>query len=180
MFDLDDELNKAIAHYEGRFGHRDTDFRLLPVGFHSQNYAQSLVHEGAGTIAVKLNERVKNNDLLLKYQLWHEAVHCLAPTESIETIWFEEGLAVESAMHAPFVNRKFRKACTADIRASPWDHPWQAFLKLKATDEQIRAVHERAPQRKFDLITSDLIIEVFDAPQQLADTLCQRMGKARP
>jgi hypothetical protein len=74
-FDFDDELQKAVAHFEGRYGPRDTSFRFLSVAFHSKPYAQTLVSESARTIAVRLDQAAKNNDLRLKYQLWHEAVH---------------------------------------------------------------------------------------------------------
>lgn len=178
-FDFDEELSKAIAHFEGRFGERDKKFRLLPVALHQKPFAQTLVSESACTIAVRLNEAVKDNDLLLKYQIWHEAIHCLAPTESIQTIWFEEGLAVQSAMRAPFVNRKFRKACERDIASTSWNAPWQAFLKLTTTDEKIREIHERAPARKFDNITPDIIVDVFCVSNDLANSLCRRMDASR-
>lgn len=146
---------------------------------HGAHYAQTLVSESKRTIAVRLNQTAKHNDLLLKYQVWHEAIHCLAPTESMETIWFEEGLAVQSAMRAPFVGRKFRQACKADIRRTSWYAPWKAFIGLEASDEQIRAVHEQCPERKFDKVTTDLIKAVFGAPDNVADALCKRMGKSR-
>jgi hypothetical protein len=178
-FDFDVELLNAVAHFEGRYGPRDKSFDFLPVAFHAEPYAQTLVSERARTIAVRLDQAAKNDDLRLRYQIWHEAVHCLAPTESKETIWFEEGLAVESAGRAPFVNRKYRKGIEARLRGTSWGAPWQAFLNLKATDDQIRAIHERAPGRKFDAVTAPLIIDIFNADKVLADTLCRRMRQDR-
>jgi hypothetical protein len=97
----------------------------------------------------------------------------------METLWFEEGLAVESAGRAPFVNRQYRKGLEAELRGTSWGAPWQAFLKLKAKDDQIREVHERSTGRRFDAITPQLIIDVFSADQHLADTLCRRMTRDR-
>jgi hypothetical protein len=177
--DFDQELNKAIAYFEGRFGKRDMRFQLQPVELHQKRFAQTLVSEAAHTITVCLDEATREDDLLLKHQLWHEAVHCLAPTESIQTIWFEEGLAVWCAMRAPFVNRKFRRAREKHIDGTSWGDPYRAFVKLKATDEQIRTVHERAPGRKFDNITANLIVDVFGVKDDLANQLCRRMGTDR-
>jgi hypothetical protein len=179
-FDFDDELSKAIAHYEDRFGERDKRFHILPVAFHGRPYAQSIVDDHQFTVAVRLNVAAQHHDLSLKYQLWHEAVHCLAPVNSMRTLWFEEGLAVQCCMYAPPINRQYRKATEPGLkRHRDWYDPWQAFKKLKATDEQIRTIHERAPERKFDLITQDLLIDVFEASQELADTLCCRLGDTR-
>ena len=64
-------------------------------------------------------------------------------------------------MCAPPINRQYRKATEPGLkRHRDWYDPWQAFKKLKATDEKIRTIHERAPERKFDLITQDLIINI--------------------
>ena len=82
-------------------------------------------------------------------------------------------------MHAPFVNRKFRRARESDVGHTSWGGPYRAFIKLNATDEQIRTIHERAPGRKFDNITADLIVDVFGVKDDLANQLCRRMDTDR-
>ena len=77
-FDLDLELQIAVESYEGRYGTRDGRFRFLSVTFHSLPYAQTLVDDTSFTLQIKLDQAAYGQDERLKYQIWHEAVHCLA------------------------------------------------------------------------------------------------------
>jgi hypothetical protein len=150
------------------------------VSFHSYPYAQTLVDDSLFTLDVKLDAAARNDDHRLKYRIWHEAVHCLSPVNSMKTLWFEEGLAVWSSLYAPHMERNYRRQCIDQLRKFPaWHDPYQAFKKLKVTDEQIKTIHERAPQRMFDLITPELIIDVFAAQPTLASNLCRRLGTTR-
>jgi hypothetical protein len=179
-FNFDHELQTAVNFYEDRYGARDTRFSFQPVSFHSYPYAQTLVDDTSFTLQVKLDEAARGDDYRLKYQIWHEAVHCLAPVRRMETLWFEEGLAVYSCLYAPHMTRDYRQRCIEHLKPFPaWYDPYEAFKKLKATDEQIKAIHDRAPERKFDLITPELIIDVFAAEPTLASSLCNRLGTTR-
>jgi hypothetical protein len=179
-FDLDQELQTAVKSYEDRYGTRDTRFSFQPVSFHSHPYAQTLVDDTSFTLHVKLDQAARGNDIRLRYQIWHEAVHCLAPVRSMETLWFEEGLATYSCLYGPHMTREYRRLCIKGMKPFPaWYDPYQAFKKLKATDEQIATVHARAPERKFDLIKPELIVDVFGADPTLASSLCNRLGTSR-
>jgi hypothetical protein len=179
-FDFDSELQRAVAHWESQYGDRDKSFSFLAVEFHNKPYAQTLVNEQARTLAVRLDFAAKGDDLRLKFQLWHEAVHCLAPVETMETIWFEEGLAVYSSLYAPPINREYRRRCLKDMERFPdWYRPYKAFTKLKATSDQIKSLHEALPLRRFDNVTADLIVECFDINKTFADQLCQRLTTTR-
>jgi hypothetical protein len=172
--DFDKELTKAIGYFGERYGKPDTEFRRLPVATHDKYFAQTLVDEKNKTISVKLAATTKLAQI--KYQLWHEAVHCLAPVQRMDTLWFEEGLAVHSALNAPHMKQAYKSECIAELRSRPiWYGPWQSFKKLNATLPQIKRIHESAPQRRFDNITPSLIIEVFTACPALAHELCQRL-----
>jgi len=173
-FDFDKELSKAIDYFGERYGKADTEFRRLPVAIHDKNFAETLVDEKNKIISVKLTATTKLAQI--KYQIWHEAVHCLAPVQRVDTLWFEEGLAVHSALNAPHMKQAYKSVCLAELRSRPvWHAPWQSFKKLNATLPQIKRIHESAPQRRFDNITPSLIIEVFAACPALADELCQRL-----
>jgi hypothetical protein len=179
-FDLDRELLLAIKIFEARYGNRDPRFQIIPVSFHDRPYAQTIVDDIACTLAVKLDVAAMNDNVRLKYQIWHEAVHCLAPVNSMHTLWFEEGLAVESCLYAPHMSEDYRQRCIGQLKPFPaWNDPWQCFRELNATDEQVRAAHERAPQRQFDQLRPDLIIEIFGAAPSLAAYLCKRLGSTR-
>lgn len=179
-FDLDYELQTAVKLYESRYGARDTRFSFQPVSFHSLPYAQTLVDDTSFTLQVKLDEAARGDDYRLKYQIWHEAVHCLAPVRSMKTLWFEEGLAVLSTLYAPHMTRDYRRRCIDQLKPFPaWYDPYSAFKNLKATDEQIAAIHERAPERKFDRLMPDLIVDVFGVEPALASVLCNRLGTTR-
>jgi hypothetical protein len=179
-FNFDIELRSAIASFENRYGQRDRSFKILPTSFHDEPYAQILVDEAGRTIAVKLDAAAKGDDMRLKYQIWHEAVHCLAPVQTKRTLWFEEGLAVQSSLHAPHMNHDYRRLCIDQLKPYPaWYDPWRCFKRLKANDEKIKAIHEKAPERKFDLITPELILEIFGASSTLASDLCRCLGETR-
>lgn len=173
-FDFDKELSKAIEYFGKRYGEEDAGFRRLSVAAHDKKFAQTLVDEKNKTVSVKITATTKLAQI--KYQLWHEAVHCLAPVQRVDTLWFEEGLAVHSALNAPHMKQAYRSACIVDLRSTPvWYDPWQSFQKLNATLPQIKRIHELAPQRRFDNITPSLIIEVFGACPTVAHELCQRL-----
>jgi hypothetical protein len=177
-FDFDKELSKAVEYFSERYGKEDAGFRRLPVGTHEKNFAQTIVDEKNKTVSVKITATTKLAQV--KYQLWHEAVHCIAPVQRMDTLWFEEGLAVHSALHAPHMKPAYKLACIADLRPTPiWYDPWQSFRNLNATLPQIKRIHELAPQRRFDNITPSLIVEVFAVCTALADKLCQRLPFSR-
>ncbi len=78
------------------------------------------------------------------------------------------------------MTRDYRRRCIKGMTSFPaWYAPYEAFKKLKATDEQIATIHEPAPERKFDRITPNLIVDVFRAQSALASALCNRLGTTR-
>jgi hypothetical protein len=176
-FDLDEELRTAIAAASSLYGTRDESFELLPVAYHEKNYAQSVVDDRAMTISVKLANPApfSDRDSEAKFELWHEAVHCLVPVNRMDTLWFEEGVAIRFGLkHAPLSAAK-RRANRAVIKP-PWKLVQNAFAKLDPTDAQIAAIRERADRRLFDTVTKELIIEVCGARPKLALELCQRLS----
>jgi len=171
---LDKELSKAIDYFGERYGAAETSYDRLPVSTHNKPFAQTLVDDNNKTIAVKVTETAKIAQQ--RYQLWHEAVHCLAPVPRMDTLWFEEGLAVYSTLNAPHMKNAYRSARIADLRAAPlWYEPWQSFKKLNPTHPKIKEIHELAPQRRFDNITAQLIVDIFGVSSALAVELCQRL-----
>ena len=178
-FDFDLELSKAIAEAAARYGAADPTFTRCPVAYHEKSYAQSIVDVKARTISVKLADptcfKDRDRDNEARYELWHEAVHCLAPVNRMDTLWFEEGLAINFALrHSPF--NPVQRAANMNALRSPWKEVWFAFNKLCAPDEKIALIHERAEHRLFDSIKEELIVEIFGVSADLAAQLCQRLS----
>lgn len=176
-FDFDVELTRAIAEAATRYGAADPTFTRCPVVYHEKNYAQTIVDDKARTISVKLANPgpFRNKDSEAQYELWHEAVHCLAPVNRMDTLWFEEGLATNFALrHSPL--NSVQRAANIKALRSPWKEVWSAFRKLNASDEKIALIHQKAKDRLFDAINKDLIIEIFGANPSLAEQLCERLS----
>lgn len=174
--DLDHELKRAIDFAASLYGPPAQTFRLEPVSYHQKNYAQSIVDEHNRTISVRLADPTPfaDKDGEATYELWHEAVHCLVPVSRMDTLWFEEGVALRFGLkHAPVAShmkKKYREALKP-----PWKLVNNAFNRLNATDGQIRMIRERADRGLFDTVTKELIIENCDAKPALAEQLCQRL-----
>jgi hypothetical protein len=177
-FDFDLELSEAIAAAAARYGAADPTFTRCPVAYHEKSYAQTIVDDKARTISVKLADPrrfFKDRDSEARYELWHDAVHCLAPVNRMDTLWFEEGLAINFALrHSPL--NSVQRAANMKALRSPWKEVWFTFKKLDAPDEKIALIHERAEHRLFDSIKEELIVEIFGVPPNLAAELCQRLS----
>jgi hypothetical protein len=181
FLDFDAELKRAIEAASSLYGEPVSKFTFLPVEYHDKNYAQTIVYDGAATIAVKLaNPAVfANDDYRTKgaiYQLWHEAVHCLAPENRMDTLWFEEGVAIRFCQRKAPVERRYLVESSKHMKR-PWSTVRDKFAQLNPTDAQIRAARERAEGRFFDNITEELIVEECDARKNLAADLCRRLPK---
>jgi hypothetical protein len=182
-FDFDQELQTAIAAAASLYGSRDARFTLLPVTYHQKKYAQSIVDEMACTVSVKLVDPMRlipipltqaDKDSEAKYELWHEAVHCLAPVQRMDTSWFEEGVALRfSLTHAPLTAAQ--KRCNRGALGHPWNLVLHAFERLNPSDDQIKAIRERADFKSLDTVKEDLIIQICGADPRLARKLCRRL-----
>jgi hypothetical protein len=177
-FDFDIELQTAIKAAASLYGAADTNFALLGVSSHKKPYAQTVVDESARTVGVKLADPsipFPDVDAEARYEIWHEAVHCLSPVQRMDTLWFEEGVALRFALKHTPVSRPQRRAFKAAVRP-PWRDVLNAFTKLNPTDVQIMEIRKRAPRQQFDTVTADLITEVMGPGiARLATQLCQRL-----
>jgi hypothetical protein len=177
-FDFDVELQTAIKAAASLYGTADTNFALLGVSSHKETYAQTIVDEIAKTVSVKLADPsipFPDVDAEARYEIWHEAVHCLSPVQRMDTLWFEEGVALRFGLkHAP-ISRVQRRAFRKAVR-TPWKKVLDAFTKLNPSDMQVMEIRRLAPRQQFDTITSDLIVDVMGPrAAMLATKLCQRL-----
>jgi hypothetical protein len=168
------ELKAAISAAAAKYGPAE-DYRLLPVVFHDKTFAQLDVNVEARTVQVHLASVASTSEEEPKYELWHEAIHCLAPVRRWDTLWFEEGLATEFALKHTPISHSY-KAASEQVMKPPWKDVLAVFRKLKATNTKVRSIREKTKGHRFDEITEEVVVEVFRAPKKLAGELCQRLS----
>jgi hypothetical protein len=178
--DLDKELKTAIATAAAQYGERHPEYDLLPVAYHEKNHAQLDVNDSAKTLKVFLANPTPflDRDAEAKYEIWHEAVHCLVPVKRTDTLWFEEGVALHFALKNAPLTSKQRKA-NREAMASPWREVYEAFKVLNPSNEQIRAIRELAPGRLLDNVTPEMVKEVCKVRFKCYELLFHRLPKTR-
>ena len=178
--DFDQELRTAIGTAESLYGPRDPTFHLLPVAYHQKNYAQSLVNQANRTISVKLADPAvfEDKETEARYELWHEAVHCLAPVERMDTLWFEEGIALRFALtHSPLT--PIQKMNNRKALREPWNLCCTLLIGLILQTSQIKEIRNLSCNGLFDTVTAELMIKICDAKPKFAHKLCQRLPSNR-
>jgi hypothetical protein len=176
---LDQELATAICAAENLYGERDKRFALKPVEHHAETYAQTKVDDTAFTLTVYTSDLSNLTkaaaEAEAKYQLWHEAVHCLFPVNRMDTLWFEEGVALRFGLkHTPVLPKQLidnRKALS-----SPWKDVYKAFKILNPSEAQIREIRERAPGRLLDNVDADIVTNVCNIRYKFCAPLFQRLS----
>jgi hypothetical protein len=114
-FDLDEELRRAIAVAESLYGRRDMSCQLMLVAHHQKNFPKILL--ALAVVPSASDSPIRGSfldpDLEAKHELWHDAVHCLTPVNRMDTLWFEEGVALRFDLkHSPVTvhqRTKYRK-----------------------------------------------------------------------
>lgn len=171
------ELLATLRFAENRFGPRVHGWAYKPVLVEGANYPETLVNTKAKSAQVRITESTKKYPDQAAFQLAHEAIHCLAPVERRDTIWFEEGLANHFSLTYGGVSQATR-VVNETIVPELFREPLEAFRKLNPTDEKIRSMRIEEPV--FDNLTPKLIQKHCGADQQLARQLCQRLPLSRP
>jgi hypothetical protein len=170
-------LKRILGLVEGRFGPRNTSWKLRPVLVQGQNFAQTIVSESDRTITVRLTESTRNHQLQAMYQLAHEAVHCLSPAARFDTLWFEEGLANHHALTFPELPEDYRRDAENTIPAL-YVEPLAAFRSLNPKDAQIKSLRFTHPD--FNSWDATLIKQHFKTTDDLAEKLARRLPTYRP
>jgi hypothetical protein len=174
--DLDKELETAIWTAAALYGERYPPYKLLPVAYHQKNHAQIIVDDVAKTLSVFLADPApfEDKDAEAKYEIWHEAVHCLFPVNRMDTLWFEEGVALRFARtHTPISPKQL--ANNRREMALPWKEVYKAFNVLNPSDDQIRAIRELAPNRLLDDVKPEMVRKVCKVRFKVYEALFQRL-----
>jgi hypothetical protein len=176
--DLDQLLNDLIEEAAKRFGPRyRPDWSIEPVRAERDDHPETIIDEVGQRITVWLTKSAASDIQQARYQLCHEAIHCLLAKGKRDTIYFEEGLAIDCALNASGLNRRYRKEAEATMH-SVFEPPLKAFRALKPTDEKIKKLRAEVPD--IDQLTPALVEKHFGAPSKAAEGVCQRMEFTRP
>jgi hypothetical protein len=174
--------DKLLAHYiseaEKRFGPRYHEWEIAPVEVDRESFPESFLNTDTKTITVHITKSTSDNREQARYQLAHEAIHCLFGRCARETIYFEEGLACEFGLNLKNLSGKFRARSRLQLQRTPLIEPYNAFRALKANDKAIRRLREQCPD--VESLTSELVQQIFAVSEEIALTMCQRLPQERP
>ncbi len=92
-FALAAEVDKIVQRAESQFGERDRSYSVLGVEFHVGN-PELYYPNSDRRIVIRLNRRCESDPIEAWYELAHECVHLLAPSDGVKATVLEEGLAV--------------------------------------------------------------------------------------
>jgi len=175
--DFDKELAVAMRAAAKLYGEPDKRFTIKPVQPHTERYAQAKVDPNTLTVTVHVSELslFPDPDAEAKYQLWHEAVHCLFPVNRMDTLWFEEGVALRFALKHTPISPKRLKANRAALQ-SPWKDVYRAFTAFNPSDAQIREIRNRAPEKLLDNVTAKIVTDVCKVRYKVCAPLFQRLS----
>lgn len=171
-------LQELIDDAARRFGPRSrATWRILPVRVERRGYPETIFDAQTQAISVRVTERVLTSAEEARYELGHEAVHCLLASGRRDTIYFEEGLANYNALHLPGLPRAFRRG-SERILPAVLSHALWAFEALNPSDEKIAALRAEVPE--IDLLGVPSVQKHFDVSEKIAQAACLRMPKDRP
>ena len=167
-------IDEAVKRYGPRY---KGSWAIAPVLIEGDDYPETIVDDDARVIRVRITNKVLTWPPEARYQLAHEAIHCIVATGRRETIYFEEGLANHHALTLPGLPRKYRRGAEKRL-IEVLRPPLAAFRALNPTDERIRAL--RAEQQNVDELQPALVARIFEVSPDKATAVCRRMPEGRP
>jgi hypothetical protein len=174
------EFNEIFKSIQTRFGAGEPGWKIQQIEIRDitgRLFPETMADLTAKTIKIRLRESTRNDPQQRMYQLAHEAIHCLAPRNRRDTLWFEEGFANWHAVNYPALPRNYRTRAPAGITGllAPTYH---AFCKLNPTDSQLAELRKHQPI--LDDVKAEDIVKYFGATEELAKVLTQRLPEERP
>lgn len=162
---LMDELSKMVEEAERQFGPRDRSYELLTPRITECGYGHPYIYPFR-KIRIYLTSQAKDRYLGL-YQLAHETIHVMSPTESYEDTVLEEGLATYFSHQ--YMKRVYGLHFVAPNRK--YDAVMRAVAPMLAKNEFV--IKElRAHQPVISRIDAKLLVEVAGVEPDQAMLLC--------
>src|SRR5260370_11579641 len=171
------EFKKIFKRTQQDLGIAEPNWNIGPIKVEGKDHPETTCNEVTRDVIVRVTESTIEHFQQRAYQLIHESVHCLSPRNKRETLFFEEGLANWYTLTHQSLPESYRKE--AEKSLDPLlAKPYEIFCELKPTYARVAALRKDCPG--LDDVKAHLIIKHFDARQELADRLMERMPTARP
>jgi hypothetical protein len=168
------QLRELVAEAETRFGPREPGWTLLTAYNSDQTIcAPCTLSAPDGRVArVILSENAQGDPIRTRFQLAHEAIHCLAPEARADAVNIEEGVATLFSISASGIPARY--AQEAEATCAPYYREALADARqlLALNAEAIKLL--RAQKSRFHQMTPDLLVSVLGTPLDLATRLCNR------
>lgn len=171
MLDYQNIFDNEIAEAESRFGSRVPRWKFR-CRYDDQRQWPESVPENSGEMIVYVVKDALSKPSEAKYQLAHEAIHCLAATTTRKTRTFEEGLAVDFALSrlSPRDRIQSRKVLPAIFKEAYDD--FRKLPSINAISAKIKKAREIRPG--IDDFDEEFIMGQFHASAELAAKLSKR------
>jgi hypothetical protein len=158
-----------LATAERWFGRRHGTWKLRTEGRDNPT-PECVADQVSNSVTVYFANEAKSNIDRLRFQLSHEAIHCVSGCFKREALFFEEGLAVQFSMDCS--SQAYREQ-NLPVLPTMFKKAWAHFERLRATDAQLRELRTHASS--FDDLTPDILVRVLGADPILANALCERV-----
>jgi hypothetical protein len=165
------ELESLVEIAEQRYGAREAGWKIAFGGFRSDR-PHTVIFAEQRLVLVLLTENAKDDWQRTRFQLAHEAVHCLVPRPGRLAANIEEGIATLFSLTCSELPPDYVSACIGTL--SPY---YRAVAEDVAAlvgiyPDAIRRLRAKAPC--FDDMTPQLLVDTLGASPELATRLCAR------
>jgi hypothetical protein len=164
-------LREMILAAEQRLGSRTTAFPAY-VAYtpdHSAPFAGPCLDQNC-IIVFLTEDMLTASDEQVRFQLAHEAVHCLAPSKE-KAPRVEEGAATLLSLEAPGISQNYAKKAEAGLPESYQRALADVREILQGNPNGIFQVRQIEPD--FRKLTPDLLQDVLHISPELAERLCK-------
>jgi hypothetical protein len=160
-----------LKEAEHRFGPRSRKIRIK-VEPRSDQVPETILNATNDGATVYYARVAKDDPLRLRFQLAHEAIHCLSGAFRRDALVLEEGLAVYFTLNLTNKNSSYDQRAT-DALPPLFNNALALFNRLNPTDEKIKALRTHYPC--LDAVQPEILQSVFGATNGLVNELCDRV-----
>jgi hypothetical protein len=168
------QLRELVAEAEIRFGPHEPGWTLLSA-YNSDQAIYTPCTLSAPHLKVArviLSENAQGDPIRTRFQLAHEAIHCLAPEARSDAVNIEEGVATLFSITASGIPAWYAQEAEAMCPSYYREALADVRQLLALNVEAIKLL--RAQRLRFHQMTPDLLLSVLGTPLDLATRLCNR------
>ncbi len=168
------KLGHILESAEKKFGERDKSYTILGVEITNQSRPQIWYPGNSKNIIIQITDNCLFDLNRAVFQVAHESVHCLCPTEGNHTNVLEEGLANLFSIEYCKLNGHGDKWSANEIDYTNASENVSKFLRYDS--DIIKKL--RAIEPKISMINKDLIKKVNSSiPESLIDNLTKKFNR---